>query len=117
MSTPVMHESSALSDGELAKSPEPGEWRRQLIGLIAGVLLALLVYYIFPGSAAETVQQSSGADPETTYDADVMRVVAATTVLMAAWWMTEAIPLAWRSSARSPGRTRRPRFSSSWVAS
>lgn len=94
MSTPVLHESSALSDGELAKSPEPGEWRRQLIGLIAGVLLALLVYYIFPDSAADTVSQSSGADPETTYDADVMRVVAATTVLMAAWWMTEAIPLA-----------------------
>ncbi|OEY24322.1 carboxylate transporter [Corynebacterium sp. BCW_4722] len=94
MSTPVTHESSELSDGDLAKSPEPGEWRRQLIGLIAGIVLAVIVYWIFPSGAAETVQQSSGAKADVEYSAQAMRVVAATTVLMAAWWMTEAIPLA-----------------------
>lgn len=94
MSTPVTHQSTALSEGDLAKAPEPGEWRRQLIGLILGVVLAALVYVFFPASAAETVMNSSGADPETEYSAAAMRVVAATTVLMATWWMTEAIPLA-----------------------
>ncbi len=94
MSTPVTHQSGRLSEGDLAPAPEPQEWRRQAIGLIAGVLLALLVYLIFPAGAADTVANSSGADPETTYDAGAMRVVAAVTVLMAVWWMTEAIPLA-----------------------
>ena len=94
MSTPVIHESSSLSDGDLAKAPEPGEWRRQLIGLIAGIALALLVYFIFPSGAAETVAQSSGAKDGVEYSADLMRIVAAVTVLMGAWWMTEAIPLA-----------------------
>lgn len=94
MSTPVTHASSALSDGDLSKSPEPGEWRRQLIGLIAGIVLAVLVYWIFPSGAAETVAQSPGAKEDVEYTAQAMRVVAATTVLMATWWMTEAIPLA-----------------------
>ncbi len=94
MSTLVTHESSALSEGDLAKSPEPGEWRRQLIGLLAGIALAVLVYFIFPSGAADTVANSPGAKADTEYSAQAMRVVAATTVLMAAWWMTEAIPLA-----------------------
>ena len=94
MSTPVIHESAALSDGDLAKAPEPGEWRRQLIGLITGVILAALVYFFFPSGAADTVAQSSGAKEGVEYSADTMRIVAATTVLMGAWWMTEAIPLA-----------------------
>ena len=45
MSTPVLHESAALSDGDLAKAPEPGEWRRQLIGLILGIVAAAVVYW------------------------------------------------------------------------
>ena len=93
MSTPVIHDSAALSDGDLAKAPEPGEWRRQLIGLITGVVLAVLVYFFFPSGAADTVSQSSGAKEGVEYSAQAMRVVAATTVLMAAWWMTEALSL------------------------
>lgn len=94
MSTPVTHDSTALSDGDLAASPEPGEWRRQLIGLILGVVLAALVFWLFPAGAADTVANSPGAKADAQYSAQAMRVVAATTVLMAAWWMTEAIPLA-----------------------
>ena len=94
MSTPVTRESAALSDGDLAKAPEPGEWRRQLIGLIAGVILAALVYFFFPADAADTVAQSAGAEEGAEYSENAMRIVAATTVLMAAWWVTEAIPLA-----------------------
>ncbi|QYH20321.1 DASS family sodium-coupled anion symporter [Corynebacterium aquatimens] len=94
MSTPVTHQSSALSDGDLAKSPEPGEWRRQLIGLILGVALAILVYYIFPTGAGDTVANSPGAKEGVEYTSQAMRIVAAATVLMGVWWMTEAIPLA-----------------------
>ncbi|MBA4505195.1 SLC13 family permease [Corynebacterium sanguinis] len=83
-----------LSDGDLAKSPDPKDWRRQLIGLIAGLLLAAIVYFIFPEGAPETVAQSTGAKEGAEYTAEAMRVVAATTVLMGVWWMTEAIPLA-----------------------
>src|SRR5699024_6869433 len=44
--------------------------------------------------AVETVLESTGADPVADYTHQYLRVVAATTVLMGAWWMTEAIPLA-----------------------
>ncbi|AQQ14295.1 Sodium-dependent dicarboxylate transporter SdcS [Corynebacterium glaucum] len=94
MSTPVVHDSSALSDGDLAPSPEPGEWRRQLIGLLAGIALAILIYFIFPSGAGDTVAASPGAKEDVEYTSQAMRVVAATTVLMGVWWMTEAIPLA-----------------------
>lgn len=45
-------------------------------GLIAGLVLFALIYGVFP------------------VDDQAMRVTAATAVLMGAWWMTEAIPLA-----------------------
>ncbi|ALC04726.1 di-and tricarboxylate transporter [Corynebacterium deserti GIMN1.010] len=70
------------------------EWRRQAKGIIAGVVLALLVYFIFPSNSVETVMQSSGVDPDVEYSHNAMRLTAAVTVLMATWWMTEAIPLA-----------------------
>lgn len=94
VSTTVSDRQTVLSDGDLAKAPDPKEWRRQLIGLIGGVLLAAIVYVIFPEGAPETVAQSAGATEGTEYSAQAMRVVAATTVLMAVWWMTEALPLA-----------------------
>ncbi|AWB83325.1 SLC13 family permease [Corynebacterium liangguodongii] len=82
---------SSLAGSEVA---EAGQWRRQAIGLIAGVVLAGAVFALFPAGAADTVAQSTGAKEGAVYSAGAMRVVAATTVLMAVWWMTEAIPLA-----------------------
>lgn len=93
MSTPQIKESSAETPGEDDKS-QNYEWRRKLIGIFTGLILAAVVYLIFPSSAVETVMQSSGADPEAEYSHHSLRVVAAVTVLMGAWWMTEAIPLA-----------------------
>ncbi|MCS5478241.1 SLC13 family permease [Corynebacterium sp. YIM 101645] len=80
--------------GESTEVRDPREWRRQATGIFVGLLLAVLVYLFFPADAAETVLQSAGADPETEYSHQAMRIVAATTILMGAWWMTEAIPLA-----------------------
>ena len=48
----------------------------------------------FPSNAIETVQGSAGADPEAEYTLSAIRTVAAVTILMGVWWMTEAIPLA-----------------------
>lgn len=62
---------------EQAASPGNPDWRRA--GLIIGPLLALGVYWMLSGDA-------SGLDP-------AGRATAAMGVLMATWWLTEALPL------------------------
>lgn len=94
MSTPVTQESSHEAAGEEDKGVKKAEWRRQITGIFVGLVLAALVYAFFPANSVETVLQSTGANPETEYTHQSLRIVAATTVLMGAWWMTEAIPLA-----------------------
>ncbi len=94
MSTPQIQENSAEAPGENTELRERREWHRQAFGIILGLVLALLVYLFFPESSVETVLQSTGADPDTEYSHHALRVTAAITVLMGAWWMTEAIPLA-----------------------
>lgn len=94
MSTPDIQESTSQEAGEDTEIREQREWHRQAFGIVLGLALAALVYFIFPENAPETVMQSSGADPEAEYSHQAMRIVLATTVWMAVWWMTEAIPLA-----------------------
>ena len=94
MTTPQTHESTAHVEGEEDHGVAKREWRRMLIGLFLGLALAALVWFIFPSNAVDTVLQSSGADPEETYTYGAIRAVAAVTILMGVWWMTEAIPLA-----------------------
>jgi len=64
------------SPGERASCEDQRTHRIKWLGLIAGLVLALLVYFLMPGDVAQ------GA-----------RLTAATAVLMGAWWMTEALPL------------------------
>ena len=69
-------ESEDLSAGARAEAPERTALLRRLIGLSGGVLAALLIYFVMP------------------VDMEVWpRLTAATAVLMAVWWMTEAIPI------------------------
>ena len=131
MTTPHTHESTAHTEGDEAPKVPRGEWRRQFIGLFVGLALAVLVFFIFPSNAIETVQGSSGADPEAEYTLGAIRAVAAVTILMGVWWMTEAIPLAATAllplvifplagvgSIKEVGaRMPPPPFSCSWVAS
>lgn len=64
------------SEGNRAEAIAKPTLLRRLAGLAAGVLAALLIYVIMPS------------------DMDVWpRLTAATAVLMAVWWMTEAIPI------------------------
>lgn len=98
MSTPQSADTQQISSSippEIqAEGRAPREWQKQLTGLILGLVLAALVYLVFPESSVETVLESENADPEIDYTWHAMRVTAATAVLMGTWWMTEAIPLA-----------------------
>lgn len=69
-------ESAELSAGHQAEGVAKPTLLRRLIGLFGGLAAALLVYVVMPG------------DMETW-----TRLTAATAVLMAVWWMTEAIPI------------------------
>ena len=66
-----------LSPGMRDEPLTGGENVKRIIGLVAGPLLAVALFLLMPGDL--------GVWP---------RLVAATAVLMAVWWMTEAIPLA-----------------------
>ncbi|WP_120002903.1 SLC13 family permease [Nesterenkonia muleiensis] len=69
-------ESTELSAGHQAEGFAKPALLRRLIGLFGGVVLALIIFAIMP------------ADIELW-----PRLTAATAVLMAVWWMTEAIPI------------------------
>ena len=77
----------------LDSAPSPLEWKRRWIGLLLGVVLAGIVYLIFPSSGADLVN-ATVTDGETVYSLTALRLTAAGAVLMGVWWMTEAIPLA-----------------------
>ena len=65
-----------LSPGERAPEVEPRARKLRWVGIVAGLLAALIVYSVMPGDVAHAA-----------------RLTAATAVLMAIWWMTEAVPI------------------------
>lgn len=65
-----------LSDGMQAPPVGRNEWFRRIIGLVGGLIAAALIFFLMPA------------------DLEVWpKITAATAVLMATWWMTEAIPI------------------------
>ena len=62
----------------------------QFIGLIGGVIAAMLVYYIMPSNAGEIALVAANGK---TLNVNALPIVAAVAVLMGIWWMTEAIAL------------------------
>ncbi|WP_096025458.1 SLC13 family permease [Campylobacter lanienae] len=62
----------------------------QFIGLIGGVIAAMLVYYIMPNNAGEIALAAANGK---TLNVNALPIVAAVAVLMGIWWMTEAIAL------------------------
>lgn len=65
-----------LSPGMRAEAVESGTVRNRLIGLFLGPALGVLIFLLMPADI--------GVWP---------RLIAGTAVLMAVWWMTEAIPI------------------------
>ena len=94
MTTPQTHVSTSHTKGEDDRGVDTREWRRMAIGLILGLVLAALVWFLFPSNAVEAVLESPGAKDDVEYTQGALRAVAAVTILMGVWWMTEAIPLA-----------------------
>lgn len=94
MSIPIIHESTSRSAGQLATPPAPKDRRRRIIGLFGGIALAILVYYLMPSNAIDTVTAVAKPEDAKTISETGLRLTAAVAVLMGAWWMTEAIPLA-----------------------
>ncbi|MDR1189957.1 MAG: DASS family sodium-coupled anion symporter [Bifidobacteriaceae bacterium] len=78
---------------ELLPQADSGGVKRRYFGLTAGVVLAAITYFAIPADAARVASEAAGRmdDP---FAAGPIKLVAALTVLMAVWWMTEAIPLA-----------------------
>lgn len=93
MTTPKVQESSSHAVGEDSRTPDFKDIRRRVTGLIVGLLLAVVIYLIFPDGAAERINDAYAEDG-VDYTGSAMRITAAVAVLMGAWWMTEAIPLA-----------------------
>ncbi|MDP9806293.1 sodium-dependent dicarboxylate transporter 2/3/5 [Trueperella bonasi] len=98
MSTPNLNQDSAVSQGQLDGSDEtimpPGRpWIRHFGGLALGIVLALIVYFIFPKELSADLI-SKLIEKEIEPDGHKIALTAAIAVLMGAWWMTEAIPLA-----------------------
>ena len=68
----------------------------RLIGLFGGVILGAIVYFLIPRDAVDIITQSVGADviEEEEMNVGAVYLVAGIAVMMAIWWMTEAISLA-----------------------
>lgn len=63
-------------------------------GLAIGLVLAVVVFFIFPANGADLVNDAFPDDENGPFDIGAMRLTAAVAVLMAGWWMTGALPLA-----------------------
>lgn len=93
MSTPSIRDSTSVAEGMRVPAVDPKVTRRRRIGLVLGVLLAVIVYLLMPSevdSDLAAALEEGGVDTT----AHAIRATAAIAVLMGVWWMTEAIPLA-----------------------
>ena len=97
MSVPITHASTSTPRALDEEAPKASQWRRQVIGIVGGLALALLAFFLFPASGVDQVNEvaaaSAGEDFVPFTDLG-LRVVVFAAVLLGVWWMTEAIPLA-----------------------
>lgn len=93
MSTPPIHESTNVAEGSLDQPEKSNGLVRHFAPLVAGVIAAIIIYFIFPTNLSDALE-ATFADRGMETDRNTIAITAAIAVLMAVWWMTEAIPLA-----------------------
>ncbi|MDO5746696.1 MAG: DASS family sodium-coupled anion symporter [Actinomycetaceae bacterium] len=94
MSTPIVHDTGPVPEAAEYVPPDPKIWITRVVGLLSGIVLAVIIYYAMPDNAAEVAKRSIKPEDLEGMNLDGMPIVAAVAVLMGVWWMTEAIPLA-----------------------
>lgn len=93
MPVPITHKSTNVARGSLDKPEQGNPWIRHFAGIALGIVLAVIVYFIFPREISSALAETlAGKEIETTPER--IAATAALAVLMGTWWMTEAIPLA-----------------------
>lgn len=100
MSVPITHESTSVPRASKEKILGKGAWTRQIIGIVGGLALASLAFFLFPANGVDQVNAVASAAAAAAGEDFVpytdlgLRVVVFAAVLLGVWWMTEAIPLA-----------------------
>ena len=94
MSTPTIHPSSSKAEGESAQPVPKNRLHKSVFGIIIGIVLAVAVYFLMPNELPDSLASMTGDDGEPMFTANGLKITAATAILMGAWWITEAIPLA-----------------------
>ncbi len=89
MSVPEIRPSSPVAPGRRQPPEEPTRLHRKVFGIVLGLVLAVVVYFLMPNEVPAALQ---GGERE--FTAHGLAVTAAVAVLMGTWWITEAIPLA-----------------------
>ena len=88
MSNPVSEDFT-----ENVEEPTPPETKRgfaldrHLIGIVLGIVLAAIVYFIMPDTVPEGVAAAAPEGKE--FTAEGLRITAALAILMGTWWMTD----------------------------
>ncbi|WP_145941696.1 SLC13 family permease [Corynebacterium glyciniphilum] len=85
---------SPVDEQRQAGDVERANNRKRFIGLGVGLVLAVIIYFIFPSNGADLVNEAHPEDENGPFSLSAMSVTAAVMVLMGAWWMTGALPLA-----------------------
>ncbi|MGJ0182943.1 SLC13 family permease [Corynebacterium glyciniphilum] len=89
-----VEDSTSSDEQRQAGDVERANNRKRFIGLGAGLLLAVIIYFVFPTNGADLVNEAHPEDENGPFSLSAMSVTAAVMVLMGAWWMTGALPLA-----------------------
>jgi sodium-dependent dicarboxylate transporter 2/3/5 len=81
-----------VPEPELLPQADEGGVRRRFIGLTLGAVCGIAAYFAMPASAAELAAKMAGEGAY--FPPGPLKLAAGLTVVMAIWWMTEALPLA-----------------------
>lgn len=94
MSLPPIHKSTSKAEGEQDKPVPKKRLHKSVFGIIIGIVLAVLVFFLMPDTLPASLAEVTNDEGDPMFTIEGLKITAATAVLMGAWWITEAIPLA-----------------------